>query len=403
MDRRGRVYLCRREHRSGRALDLRGLTRGLTRGLPAAPQPRGGGRSECIGPIISKHCNDQDPQFLALKNAYRINSGIKPGQPKGTPSHPYVTDAPQWPIQGLHAASTKGTSAARPTTIYPYSWPSGCTNCAELSISTYVQNIWEPSDGTEPNFGGTTTPSYDDNTPGHSYSDYPDFFGLCGPGAADVALWYWPWPPNTGNFSAMDSHTSVTTYWKGKDPYDLTYRLRGYMVQLAWNIHPPSFPNWKDYHSNPQGNPVNGLMQSTSASTDWMVRDALNWEAAGENPNSSPPWQQYYYALEPSSDGSTTFHDRVWFDVVFSNVPVVVLLDANAGLPNWPAGSGTHHFITVVGYNDDAAGGPEYAYMDTCGQSTHCNQFAGNFDGGVKVAQQSAVWNAIWTYGDWIW
>ncbi len=95
--------------------------------------------------------------------------------------------------------------------------------------------------------------------------------------------------------------------------------------------------------------------------------------------------------------------------------PVVVLLYAQSGLPNWPGSGGVGHYITIVGYNDDASlpNGPEYAYMDTCGASTNCNSYDGsgnysgvhyaNSDGGVKRAPQSQLFGAIQAYGDWIW
>jgi hypothetical protein len=163
------------------------------------------------------------------------------------------------------------------------------------------------------------------------------------------------------------------------------------MVQLAWNIHAPSYI-WN-------GSSFNGMMRNSWGSVDWVVRDGLNWEASGENTST---WQNYYYELvsAPQSN-SATFYNNVQFDIGTNNVPVVVLLNANAGLSNWPASGTTGHYITIVGYNNTTG---EYAYMDTCGYSTYCNHYGTNFDGGVKKAPRSQVRNAISSYaGSWIW
>lgn len=154
----------------------------------------------------------QDPRFLALKNAFRIRSGVTRGEPKGTRSSPYVTDTP-WapPAQPPASAATQSINARRandsalggpvgdaahaalvpgapsqPLTTDTYSW-GYCNNCAEVPIDLDVQHLWEPGPGTynhAPNFGPGTH-SYDDNT---GYYDDKNFYNLCGPGAADAAL-----------------------------------------------------------------------------------------------------------------------------------------------------------------------------------------------------------------------
>lgn len=194
------------------------------------------------------------------------------------------------------------------------------------------------------------------------------------------------------NTYATDPWNGTRTYWAGKD-VDGVYRLRGYTVDLAWNI---KAPNWS----------TAGLMQGgTGTGTAEMV-DGLNWEASGENTST---WQNYYYT-EVAHGNSTSFHNDVVFDIGTNSVPVVPVLNANAGLPNWdPNGGPTGHYITIVGYNDTTG---EYAYLDTCGWSTDCNPWgsgnpsdpSSNWDGGVHVTSQSNVWNAVNNWGGyWTW
>jgi hypothetical protein len=113
----------------------------------------------------------QDPHWLALKYAYCIRSGVYRGEPKGTHTHPYIVSS---------AFSTATTYSAY-----------------ELNINDPVPTTWEPSSGCCSNFGSGTA-SYDDAR--HYYSAGA-FFDLCGPGAADNALYYWPTPNNFLNNS----------------------------------------------------------------------------------------------------------------------------------------------------------------------------------------------------------
>ncbi|HEY7020414.1 MAG TPA: hypothetical protein VH349_04805 [Ktedonobacterales bacterium] len=319
---------------------------------------------------------DQDPKFVALKNAYRINSGVQLGQGKGASTTPYVMDTPMNPNQMGPRAVTSGVI-----------WQN-CTNCAELGIYDVIK-VFEPGNGAYPNYGWGT-PGYDDDRIG--YGD-ANFWNLCGPGAADNVTWYWPNPLNYLNASATDYYPNpdVTTYWSGKDVYDNVYRNRGFMVQLAWNTNP----------IKPDGTyawTYNGMMQRGQAASDTKMKEGINWEISGHNRNT---WQNAFYVVAPSSQGQSRLHGDIVSDILGAHVPVAILLNAGAGLPNWQSGVTVHHWITIIGYNDD---NHQYAYTDTCAQSTHCNDHGQNFqDGGVYIANQDQVWSAVNSYGDWIW
>ncbi len=341
---------------------------------PAQPTLPAGGAVD----MDPAHANNaaMDPTFVALKNAYRINSGVQLGQGKGGGTKPYVMAAP------MNLAQT-GLS---PLVSTP-TWGS-CTICAELS-PTNVQTIWEPGNGKTSNFGpGTAT--YDDHFVSYGGTNGDgNFFNLCGPGAADVTTWYWPLPPNLVNDSAYDPYGGATTSWNGQD-VDNVSRSRGYMVRLAWKISPLNANGSRAWT-------YDGLMQHSNSTLDWRMAEGLNWEISGHNQSS---WRNYFYVVAPSSQGSNYLHSDIVSDIAVSHVPVVVLLNARAGLPNWPSGGMTQHYITIIGYNDDAG---QYAYVDTCGKSTGCNSYSLNLDGHVQVLNQSSLWNAVASYGDWIW
>ncbi len=320
--------------------------------------------------------------------------GVTPGEAKGTSSAPYVMPAPQSVSGGGVAAVKKGGLSATRAMNFTYTWGS-CNNCAELNPQT-VMHTWEPGQGTYngwdfPNYGAGT-PYTDDN--GATYND-SNMVNLCGPDAADVALEYWPLPPNGLSTTATDPYTGRNVgYWKGTDPYDDTYRMRGYMVQLAWNIHAPS------YIIPGTTTPFNGMMRNGHGSVDWVVRDGMNWEASNHASN----WQNYFYAINyPGAGGNPgLLLPDVEIDIEDDSVPVVALLNA-IPLPNWGGTGNVGHYITIIGYNNDNG---QYAYTDTCGYTTHCNSSGNNYDGGVKTVSQTTLYNAIAGLtggGDWIW
>lgn len=331
----------------------------------------------------------QYAQWLALKNANRIRSGVFPNERKGTQTHPYV--GPSVPQSRMpYWVTTKGATPY--SIVFPCQEPGAIYPCSkELVLDNAVPTTWEPGDGATGwsfNFGWGQnmqgTPSYDDTYPPpyHTYYD-TNFFDLCGPGAADVALYYWPAPPNYANHAnVVDPKTGVSTTWDGKDPYDQTYRMRGYDVHLAWQIKAPGWtqPGMMEQYAG------GGVTLQTEA-------QAMNWEASGEN---AKDWQGYFYGVVWwNTSNTSTFYNNVQFDTYKSNVPVVAEVNANV-MPNWPRGGQTNHLITIIGYNDlvhnqDGTYGIYY-YTDTCASSTKCGSFN---DGGVNTAPYDTMWNAI--------
>lgn len=194
---------------------------------------------------------------------------------------------------------------------------------------------------------------------------------LCGPGAATNALYFWgAMNHHVGVGAFTDTANNITTYWNDTNN-------RAYLLYLAWYATAPGWP-----HA--------GMMDTHDPSfgvTLYTMRDALNWEASGEDART---WVAYFYTLTWWNQSSAdTFHHQVQDDIVNAGVPVVAEVSARA-LPNWrPTGNTIYHFITIVGY-DDAKG--QYLYTDTCGQSTGCGSLA---DGGVHTVGQAQMWAAI--------
>lgn len=228
--------------------------------------------------------------------------------------------------------------------------------------------IGEPSDGNSQNFPGTGNTADD---AGHHYSDNL-YFSWCGVGASDAALWFWPYPPNDNAASKVYDPMMSGQYssWNAKD-IDSTYRLRGYMIQLADQTKAPTWVragmlNQSWYQSNEKG----GV-------TLQVVRDALNWEAS--NHGAAGNWSNYFYITDWNSSfyGAKdypnnlydTLHQDIVDDLYFSHVPVLVELPADT-LPNWTNGNPVNHMVAIVGYNDTTN---QYVYIDTCKAYTNCN------------------------------
>ena len=267
-----------------------------------------------------------------------------------------------------------------------------------LSTNNGVLGVWEPSNGFNYNYGPNTS-TKDDY--GHTYND-GNFFSLCGPGAADIALEYWPYPPNNmTSVHIVDPSNGTFTTWTGE-------RMRGYMTDVAWQIQ---WPGWAHVGMMDDHNPSYGT-------TLYGMQDALNWEASGEN---TSDWANYFYIITWWNQSSAQqFHTDVQNDVALSYVPVVAEVDA-LDLPNWKWNntgvqkpSHVYHYITIIGYDDNAG---IYYYTDTCGKSTTCNvsDSTASSDGGIQTAPQSVMWQAITAvpvnqstdpaYGDggWVW
>ena len=309
----------------------------------------------------------RDPKWLAEKNAYEVYSGFLPnpttGSAKGVhQAGPFVIGSPAMRI--ANGVQQSGPNAN--TTIPTY---------YELSTSNPVPGTWEPANGCYPNFGSGSSEKDDSS---HDYCNPTgdtDFFYLCGPGAADVALWYWPNPNNnlTNNNVTDTAHSVTTTSWTSE-------RMRGYMSYLAWQINWPS-----------GGLPHRGMMDNTHypsyATTLYGMQDALNWEETGH----STLFGFYLLTWWNQSSQSALLND-VTTDTYTSHVPVVAEVDASY-LPKWPgSGRGVHHFITIIGYNNNTG---IYYYTDTCGKTTHCNSLSSNVDGTVRTVSQSTMWTAI--------
>jgi hypothetical protein len=216
------------------------------------------------------------------------------------------------------------------------------------------------------------------------------FLTLCGPGAADVALYYWPWPPNLHDYTQgiVEYLNNTRTVWNGRDR-DGILRMRGYMLHLAYEIQPPTWPRaglnmqQADWDTQP--------LHRGKGATLSVMKDALNWEASGEG--SLGTWSTYFYytVFSNFSNGGNggVLHDDVFNDIVLSNEPVVLLVNTN-GLQNWGFSSGVWHFITIIGYNDDYQGGPVYMYTDSCASVTGCGS---NTNGQVQIGKQSDLYN----------
>lgn len=154
--------------------------------------------------------------------------------------------------------------------------------------------------------------------------------------------------------------------------------MRGYMTYLAWDTQ---WPGW----------PHRGMMDNSTypsyGVTLYGMQDGLNWEASGRNTST---WSNYFYAIQWwNSASASTLHSDIVTDIYTSNVPVVAEVNAQL-MPNWVNhGGNTHHFITIVGY-DNTQG--IYYYTDTCAQSTTCGSL---HDGTINTVSQSTMWSAI--------
>lgn len=205
---------------------------------------------------------------------------------------------------------------------------------------------------------------------GNSYDD-PNMWDLCGPAAANNALYFW-----NGNTSQWGTHVytdpsnDVTTVWDDSDN-------RSYTMELAWYVQPPT---WQRVGMMDAHNPSYGV-------TLYGMRDGLNWEASAHD---ARHWQHYFYSIRWWSEATPKMLlADVESDVGLSGKPVVAEVDAQY-LPNWPEiDRKKNHFITIVGYDNASR---EYTYTDTCGHSTGCGS---NSDAGVHEVSYDMLWQAI--------
>ena len=238
----------------------------------------------------------------------------------------------------------------------------------------------------------------------HNYCRDNNFFILCGPGAADIALWYWPNPPSLISESNVvdPRQPSTSTTWFGTD-IDGTERMRGYLAYLAWQMEA-------------QGWTQPGILEQYAPGGTRLQEEeeALNWEETGHQTNTAFYVVEWHWdkTYNPNGGTQTIFHQDVVDDIYYNLAPVVVEVNAQL-LPNWPDnGSQTLHYITVLGYSDnflnkDGSYG-EYYYTDTCANLTHCGS---NSTGSVLTASYNKMWTAIMGApyspstgdGGWIW
>jgi hypothetical protein len=286
-----------------------------------------------------------------------------------------------------------------------------------------VTNTWEPSNGYYPNNGpDTAATDGKGNSYGVAVTDSSgttttyynrDFFNLCSPGAATIALYLLLNSPanRLDRFStdvtdpAFDTYISTKTgtleqhitHWNGS-PWPLNSSgsyLRGYMLKLAWQIQIPNRATGTAGMMDVQHYPSVGV-------TNWVLQDALNWELSHENSKTwqkDPPYTVKWWSDYLDSDGVGTtkgkavFHSDVVRDVAGRrHAPVLAEVNA-AMLPNWnEPGKSVYHIVTIVGYDDTTN---QYTYLDTCGKSTNCNANAESTDGGIHTVDQDTMWSAI--------
>lgn len=232
-------------------------------------------------------------------------------------------------------------------------------------------NVAEPGSGYDTNF---PLASATDDASG-TYRD-PYYATLCGPGAVSVALSYWPPTPNRDSSASISdpllgaTAKATTTSWSDWD-VDGVYRMRAYMLRLAYQVR---VPGWSQPGMLPQSYLESGQL---GGATLQVVNDTLNWEASGENPRH---WAGYFYHIQWNnafySDQRhypmnlyTALHTDIVTDLTRYHSPVIVEITAGY-LPNWRAANPVNHFIAIIGY-DDAAG--TYTYLDTCKEYSGCN------------------------------
>lgn len=364
----------------------------------------------------------QSATWLAAKNSYRIISGIKPNQGKHGEANPTVLATPLINLQAQASfLTTHLIDSYPPVTGEPSSYI--------LYNGGGVEYVAEPGDGWHTNIPFVNLPADDAGT---GYND-GWFFTLCGPGAADVAMYWWPAPANDSTHAVTDqlpgnggdpgTHTTGATTWYGQDGSGLeqAYRLRGYMLYLAFSDNTPTWVRDPALNYGPHqivdvnGNrvTVSGMLPEPyyetgirGGATLQAMSALMNWEASGNNLKT---WIHYFYTVQWNNGVSNigvSLHNDIVADIASSHVPVVVEVDASK-LPNWNSGGPIYHFIAITGY-DDTAG--VYYYFDTCKAYTNCNQNGTDTPDlhTITQSQLTAAVSAIPTNqstgdGGWIW
>lgn len=288
-------------------------------GTPAGHASAGVGKSRLV----------QDPQWVALKLANKIQR------------------------PGYSSTATQGVQPECGSPCIPSTYT--------LSYSS-TQSVREPL-GSVPGTYNCTN-----DAGGHCYVDLY-MWGLCGPGATTVALYYWNRPVFSYSNGSWFSDPHTSTYWNNTDG-------RAYLMYLATQSYPPSFISAGE-------ETYFGYSSDITYNTD--VRDTLNWEASGHAGN----WSTYFYVyLSYNGLSASTLNADTTVDIAVYHAPVVVDLNAQR-LPNWTNNNGvTSHFVSIIGYNNVNG---TYTYIDTCGQG--CNNKGSS--NGVYTVSQSTLYTAI--------
>lgn len=335
----------------------------------------------------------QDSAWLAAKNHYQIISGLHPNQGKHGKANPTVLANPLINSRSPYSVVGGGGGGEPSSYILYHDWG--------------IEYVAEPGDGQHANLPDGT--QYSDDA-GHPYNDIK-YVTLCGPGAADVAMYWWPYPLNDSTHTVVDhlpgAETKALT-WYGEDGTTLyetqAYRQRGYMSYLGFGIS--NVPGWSGRAMLPQSYYQTGI---NGGATLQAMNTVMNWEASSETSTS------YFYVVTwnntiPSGQLATYLHNDITTDIASSNVPMVVEVDARQ-LPNWGGGGSNpiYHFIAITGYDDNLG---QYYYFDTCKKFTGCNDGNNPSDTpdlhSISQSQLASAVGAIPTNqstgdGGWIW
>jgi hypothetical protein len=250
---------------------------------------------------------------------------------------------------------------------------------------------------------------------GHRFSNL-NYWNLCSPGSATVALWYWQqltglpdvtgtagwflepyvteaggWPSPGPTVPRGTDGTRLGTYWAPSDRVNgFTANGRGFMMYLTTATQPPA---WTSTGMVVYADAGGRALYPTRGGPRPNIVTALNWEASGRDPSN---WAETWYTsvIRPDSALARDLSLAVALDVGRDGVPVIAVLDTH-GLPNWQAGSATPHIrhaVAIVGY-DNTADPPTFTYIDTCGRA--CNARGGNQNGQLHVISQAGMVAAI--------
>jgi hypothetical protein len=228
---------------------------------------------------------------------------------------------------------------------------------------------------------------------GKPYTDW-NYSLFCGAGAGTVVLYYWKATrkvvtTTAGTFTEpvnVGTNRYASTYWGSQSAGGYGRGMVMYMAEVEWPTIDQGLSWWKrpglmNWDARPPSTDVPNLI------------DAVNWEASGRTR------LNYFYVAVPAS--KLTPQDllaHVHTDISMG-VPVVVAARTSnnqVSLPFWrvkPTKSAVNHFITIVGYDDNAG---TYTVIDTCGVS--CSD--SNTRSGVSTVSQATLYALILAESD---